>query len=288
MSEITRLLWIRLFIFSVWLTLAAGGIAIVDPETDSAVLGVVLLGATAGLGILRPFPGSHVALAALSAVLYAGLQGVRATAEGADPDAPYLPAAGVGAFGIVLTAMIADSIRNSLLAYDDELSIRQRVIEDLESVDPATGALKRPHAERLIAAEVDRARRYARNLTLIVCGPDNWDDIVTARGQEAAERIVAEAGQAYLATMRVMDRVIHLQGPDFGVFMPETGLEGGLVVAEKLCELGSELFRTQVRAGIAGFPEDDVTGSGLMAEAEEALEFARIAQITVASRSLLT
>lgn len=43
-----------------------------------------------------------------------------------------------------------------------------------------------------------------------------------------------------------------------------------------------------MRAGIAGFPEDDVTGTGLVAEAEEALSFARIAQITVASRSLLS
>ena len=60
------------------------------------------------------------------------------------------------------------------------------------------------------------------------------------------------------------------------------------VVAEKLANLASGLFGTQVRAGIAGFPEDDVTGTGLVAEAEEALSFARIAQITVASRSLLS
>jgi hypothetical protein len=65
-------------------------------------------------------------------------------------------------------------------------------------------------------------------------------------------------------------------------------VEGAQVVAEKLANLGTDLFGTQVRAGIAGFPEDDVTGSGLIAESEEALSFARIAQITVASRSLLT
>ncbi len=38
----------------------------------------------------------------------------------------------------------------------------------------------------------------------------------------------------------------------------------------------------------AVFPEDEVTGSGLMAKAEEALSFARTAHIGVASRSLLT
>jgi hypothetical protein len=60
------------------------------------------------------------------------------------------------------------------------------------------------------------------------------------------------------------------------------------VVAEKLANVGTEIFGTHVRAGIAGLPDNDVTGAGVTAKAEEALSFARIAQITVASRSLLT
>ena len=88
MSDITRILWIRVFLFTVWLALAGGAIAVVDPRTDSAGLGVVLLAATAGLGVLRPFRGSHIALAAGSALIYAGLQGIR-VAGSTDPNANY-------------------------------------------------------------------------------------------------------------------------------------------------------------------------------------------------------
>ena len=288
MSEITRLLWIRVFMFGVWLVLAAGGLAIVDPLTDSAVLGLVLLALTAGLAVLRPFRGSHIAVAASGAVIYAALQGLRAASPQAIPHAPYLTAAVIGAFGLVLTAMVADSIRTSLLAYDTELAARLRVIDELEAVEVETGAIKRDHADRMINLEVERSRRYGRHVTLVMLGPDDWDEILNQRGLEATDQLIVDASRAYLESARSIDRIIHLQGPDFGALLPETGLEGAQVVAEKLTAIGSELFSTQVRAGIAGFPEDDVTGTGLIAEAEEALSFARVAQIIVASRSLLT
>jgi hypothetical protein len=71
------------------------------------------------------------------------------------------------------------------------------------------------------------------------------------------------------------------------VLLPETDLAGAQIVAEKLSGLGEAEFGLVVRAGVAAFPEDDVTGPGLLAEAEQALSFARLAQITVASRALL-
>ncbi len=79
-----------------------------------------------------------------------------------------------------------------------------------------------------------------------------------------------------------------MEDADFAALLPETDIEGAQVVAEKMVATGSERIGTDVRAGVAVFPEDEVTGSGLMAEAEEALSFARTAHIGVASRSLLT
>ncbi|MCA9849705.1 MAG: hypothetical protein KC461_03565, partial [Dehalococcoidia bacterium] len=68
----------------------------------------------------------------------------------------------------------------------------------------------------------------------------------------------------------------------------ETGVEGAQVAAEKLAAAGEDLLGVEVRTGIASFPDDEVTASGLMREAEEALSFAQAASIRVASRSLLT
>ena len=79
-----------------------------------------------------------------------------------------------------------------------------------------------------------------------------------------------------------------MNGARFAALLPETGVEGAQVAAEKLAAAGEDLLGVEVRTGIASFPDDEVTASGLMREAEEALSFAQAASIRVASRSLLT
>lgn len=288
MSEYTREIWIRVVILSVWLGLAIGGVMVLDPERDTAAIGAALIALTSSLAILRPFPGSHLLFAVLAAAAYAAVQGLRASVADADPEAPYIPAAAAGAFAIVFTAIVGDLLRNALLEYDEELAARARVIEEIESVDPRTGAMKQQHADRLLNTEVERARRYGRPFTLLMLAPDDWPDYVQRVGVQQAERMVAELAQHYLARLRTVDTLIQVRTATFAVLLPETGVEGAQVAAEKLCGAGDDLLGAEVRAGIASFPDDEVTAAGLMREAEEALAFASAAAIRVASRNLLT
>ncbi len=287
MSEITRVLWVRIVMACAWVGALAGGMAIVDPDAGTAALGVVLVVATATFSMVRPLRLSHYAFAGAAAAAYAMALGLRSTAASADPDAPYLPAAALGAFGIALTALVGDQIRRSLVQHDRELTTRARLIDELETFEVETGAVKRSHAERLIREEVERARRYGRQLALVVLGPDRWDDALLDRGAAAAEELVAAASRAYIASARPIDRVIHIEGPDFAVLLPETDLDGAQIAAEKLGAEGATQFGVVVRAGVAAFPDGEANGPGLLAEAEQALSFARLAQIPVASRELL-
>jgi diguanylate cyclase (GGDEF)-like protein len=248
----------------------------------------MLIAVVAGLSILRPFPASHLVMACIAASAYAGVQGLRAAAPEADPEATYLPAAAAGAFAIVLTAIVGDLLRNALMSYDEELNARARVIEEIETVDPRTGATKRTHADRLLNTEVDRARRYGRPFTLLMIGPDDWSEYATRVGAQQADRTTAELSQHLLARLRTVDTLIELGQARFAALLPETGVEGAQVVAEKLVGVGEEVMGLEVRTGIASFPDDEVTSDGLMREAEEALAFAQAASIRVASRSLLT
>lgn len=287
MSEYTREIWVRVLMLAVWLALAIAGVMVVDPERDTAAAAAVLIAMTAGLSVLRPFPASHLAFAALVAAAYATVQGLRAAATDADPDATYIPAAAVGAFSIVVTAIAGDLLRNALMSYDQELTARARVIEEIETVDPRTGAIKRSHADRLLNAEVERSRRYGRPFTVMMIAPDDWDEHVQRVGAQA-ERTMAELAQHLLARLRVVDTLIQIDGARFAALLPETDIEGAQVVAEKVAGAAVEVLGAEVRAGIAAFPEDEVTAAGLMREAEEALAFAQAASIRVASRSLLT
>jgi diguanylate cyclase (GGDEF)-like protein len=174
------------------------------------------------------------------------------------------------------------------MGYDEELQARARIIEQIESVDPRTGALKGHHADRLLNSEVERARRYARPFTVLVIAPDDWNEYVQRVGPQQAERVITELAQQYLARLRTVDTLIQTRGAQFAALLPETGVEGAQVAAEKLAAAGEDLLGVEVRTGIASFPDDEVTPQGLMREAEEALAFAQAASIRVASRSLLT
>ncbi len=288
MSEYTREIWIRTVILAIWLALAIGGVSVVDPETDTSAVAAVLIAITVGLALLRPFALSHLVFAALAAGAYAAVQGLRALAEGADPDAPYIPAAAAGAFAIVFTAIVGDLLREALLGYDEELESRARIIDEIESIDPRTGATKKQHADRLLNSEVERARRYARPFTVLVIAPDDWGDYVQRVGRQQADRMISELSQHYLARLRAVDTLIQTSDAVFTALLPETGVEGAQVAAEKLAAAGEELLGVDVRTGIASFPDDEVTAAGLLREAEEALAFAQAASIRVASRSLLT
>lgn len=290
MTEYTREVWVRVCMLAFWLALAVGGVAIVSPDRDlafGAALGVAIV---AGVGVLRPIKASHLILAGAFALVFGIIQALRKVAPGADPNAPYVAAAAVGAFAFAITAMVADTLRDAFIRYDAELESRQKIIEEVESVDTATGATKRQHADRLLNIEVERARRYSRQFTMVIIGPDKWEEFVTVNGQAQAERTVTALSHEYLTRLRNVDTLIHMEGATFAVLLPETPVTGAQVVAEKLVDVGEVILGGggELRAGIAGFPDDEVTGGGLIREATEALHFAEAASIRVASRSLLS
>ncbi len=290
MTEYTREIWVRVFMLSIWLALAAGGIALISPDRDLGFAGALGVAIVAGAGVLRPIRGSHLIIAGGFALVFGVVQALRKVAPGADPNAPYVAAAAIGAFAFAITAMVADTLRDAFIRYDAELESRQKIIEEVESVDTATGATKRQHADRLLNVEVERARRYSRQFTLVMMGPDKWDEFVAVNGQAQAERTVTALSHEYLTKLRNVDTLIHMEGATFAALLPETPVAGAQVVAEKLVDVGEVVLGGggELRAGIAGFPDDEVTGAGLVREAAEALHFAQAASIRVASRSLLS
>lgn len=290
MTEYTREIWVRMCMMAVWLALAVGAVAVISPDRDLAFAGALGIAIVAGAGVLRPIKASHLLIAGGFALVFGVVQGLRKVAPGADPNAPYVAAAAVGAFAFAITAIVADTIRDAFIRYDAELESRQKIIEEVESVDTNTGAMKRQHADRLLNIEVERARRYSRQFTMVMLGPDKWDEFVAVNGQAQAERTVTALSHEYLTKLRNVDTLIHIEGATFAALLPETPVAGAQVVAEKMVDVGEIILGGggDLRAGIAGFPDDEVTGAGLIREAAEALHFAEAASIRVASRSLLS
>jgi GGDEF domain-containing protein len=73
----------------------------------------------------------------------------------------------------------------------------------------------------------------------------------------------------------------------FALVLPETPLEGAEVLAARLQASASTEAGITLRVGLADYPRDAATPSGLVGEAQEALTFARTADLLVVDRTLL-
>ncbi len=115
-------------------------------------------------------------------------------------------------------------------------------LERLATVDPLTAVWNRRHFLDLAAAELGRARRHKRRLSVFLLDLDNFkavnDGYGHAAGDEALRTTVARAREA----LRTSDQIARFGGEEFVALLPETDLAGALIVAER------------VRAAIAGSP----------------------------------
>lgn len=141
--------------------------------------------------------------------------------------------------------------------------------------------------ERLTVHEMTRARRYDRPLTLLLVGVENWTALVAQRGRRAAGELQAALATCVRRLLRDVDAIgVHGEGR-LAVLLPETPLDGGLIVAARIEQAALGDVGVKVRVGAAVFPHDAVTVEALLREAEAALELAQLEKVSVVERAQL-
>jgi len=82
--------------------------------------------------------------------------------------------------------------------------------------------------------EVKRARRYKRDLTLLLVAVDGLHEIAENRGMQAENTIILSCGRVLLGSIRDVDIAGRCRDDTFGVILPETPVSGAEVAAERL------------------------------------------------------
>ena len=105
----------------------------------------------------------------------------------------------------------------------------------LSATDELTRAASRRFFGKHFPREMERAARYKRALSLILCDIDHFKKINDTLGHAAGDEILKQFG-ARLQQMlrRGIDWVARIGGEEFAVVMPETPYEAALEVARKL------------------------------------------------------
>ena len=165
----------------------------------------------------------------------------------------------------------------------------------LSHTDPLTGLYNYRMLKESLRREVERANRFGHRLAVLVLDLDRFKEVNDSHGHAAGDAVLAEFARRLRAEIREVDLAFRQGGEEFVLLLPETDANGGVVVAQRLCDavrsapmlvpprrlpasrrspLGRRVPVT-VSVGVAVFPEHGATGTAVLQAADDALYAAK-------------
>jgi diguanylate cyclase (GGDEF)-like protein len=131
-------------------------------------------------------------------------------------------------------AVMLHTLSRYILRTIDRLHAQREQLTDMALTDALTDLPNRRHLIEQLEREYTRARRYRRPLSLIYIDLDGFKSINDRFGHLFGDEILRGAAIAMRAILRSTDLLARIGGDEFSVLLPETNLEGGRRVANKL------------------------------------------------------
>lgn len=159
------------------------------------------------------------------------------------------------------------------------LAQRARELERLAVTDPLTGLLNRRAMDELARFELKRHARYPSPVALGFVDVDHFKQVNTDYLLTGGDAALRGLSRVLAATVREVDSVGRVGGEEFLVIARETGLEGAVMLAERIrsavaatpVEYNGHAIRLTVSVGFA------VADVGVPAEHEDMLHLAAAA-----------
>jgi two-component system cell cycle response regulator len=152
----------------------------------------------------------------------------------------------------VSTAHLVARLRTARRILSLEHSLKGMIAERgrLAMIDPLTGAHNRRYFMRQFARELKRVRRSGTPLSLLALDIDHFKQINDNSGHAAGDDVLKEFVRTIqLSLPRDTDWCARLGGEEFAVILPQTGIAGAAIVAERLRRVIENAF-VQTAAGL--------------------------------------
>ncbi|MBN1513064.1 MAG: diguanylate cyclase [Phycisphaerae bacterium] len=137
----------------------------------------------------------------------------------------------------------------------DELLLRMRVGLRLSTTqenlrratytDALTGLFNHDHLNRVIEAEMSRARRYGGPLSFIMIDLDCFKAVNDTYGHLAGNQVLVQVAACLRSTVREVDSISRFGGDEFAIVTPESSLGAASLLAERIRATLSERVRIE-------------------------------------------
>ena len=174
-------------------------------------------------------------------------------------------------WGAAATALAASLAVQFVLASRAALVRERRLVTTaaaLATTDALTGVRNRRAFFDALGVEFRRARRYGRELSVMMIDLDDFKRVNDEGGHLFGDYVLATTARLIADNTRESDLVARYGGEEFAVLLPETDGARAALVAEKLCRAveafdyradgfpaaGAPPLRVTVSAGVASRP----------------------------------
>lgn len=170
-------------------------------------------------------------------------------------------------------------LSESFLYFVEEVEKRETELKKLATTDSLTSINNRRYFMELANKEMIRIKRSKEPLVILMLDLDNFKDINDSYGHYAGDIVLKEFSQLGLKCLRDEDIFGRIGGEEFAVFLPQTKIEAGLVVADRLrtgiedyiFKYKNHKIRCTVSIGISKSFGDQIALADLLQMADEAL-----------------
>ena len=187
------------------------------------------------------------------------------------------PGAGALWATTVGTALIAGVIVGGFKVYVERLVDR---LADAARKDPLTELWNRRGFQDVLEAELARARRTDRPVSLLVVDLDHFKSVNDKLGHPGGDAVLKRFGAQMRRLTRGVDVAARLGGEEFAVLLPEAQKHDAFLVAERLRRAAKAAFADSpapltVSVGVASHPDDGESSDDLLRAGDQALYAAK-------------
>ena len=174
---------------------------------------------------------------------------------------------------------------SQLRAFTDQAAVAIRnaqMFEEMEHLaitDSLTGLYNRRYFFEFTENEIERSKRYKKDLSMIMMDIDHFKRVNDQFGHPIGDRALKMVSDISLRSLRKVDVMCRFGGEEFAILLPETPKDEALIAAERICrEIGNACLATErgdvsvtVSIGVAGLDEEINAMNRLISAVDEAL-----------------
>jgi diguanylate cyclase (GGDEF)-like protein/PAS domain S-box-containing protein len=177
---------------------------------------------------------------------------------------------------------ILKSIASSIGLMIDNLKLLAKVKRQ-SLVDKLTNVFNRRFFDSKLKEEFQRAKRYRRDLSLIMLDLDFFKHVNDTYGHPQGDRVLVDMSKVFTRHCRESDLVFRYGGDEFIFLLPETDIKAALLLGERLRKIteetpfpniavrGAEPLRLTLSVGVSAVDDDVDSEAAFLSRTDDAL-----------------